>query len=83
MGIVGAVIGMFLGAILWAINLNQAAALTGAAWGFGIGLIVGPLLLLMVVGALNALAKTHVSRRRDVVDATFQRDQEQDSDLPD
>ena len=28
-GIVGAVLGMFLGAILWAINLNQTAALAG------------------------------------------------------
>jgi hypothetical protein len=80
-GIVGAVLGMFLGAILWAVNLNQAAALAGAAWGFGIGVVVGPLLLLMVVGAMNSLANTHISKRmesrRNVVDATFQRDEEQ------
>jgi len=55
-GIVGAVLGMFIGAILWAVNLNPAAALIRAAWGFGIGAIVGLLLLLMVVGALNGLA---------------------------
>ncbi len=73
-GIVGAVLGMFLGAVLWAISLNQVTALAGAAWGLGIGVIVGPLLLLMVVGALNSLAKRHVSRRRDVVEATFQRE---------
>jgi hypothetical protein len=73
-GIVGAVLGMFLGAILWAIRLNQAAALAGAAWGLGIGVVVGPLLLLMVIGALNSLANTHVSSRRDVVDATFQKE---------
>jgi len=78
-GIVGAVLGMFLGAILWAINLNQTAALAGASWGLGIGVVVGPLLLLMVVGALNGLARTHISGiRRNVVDATFQRDEEQD-----
>ena len=73
-GIVGAVLGMYLGAILWAVNLNQSAALTGAAWGLGIGVVVGPLLLLMVIGALNALARSHVSGRRNVVDATFQRE---------
>ncbi len=77
-GIVGAVLGMFLGTVLWAVNLNQSAALAGAAWGFGIGVVVGPLLLLMVVGALNSLANTHVSGRRNVVEATFQSDEEQD-----
>ncbi len=43
-----------------------------------IGVVVGPLLLLMVVGALNGLANTHVGGKRNVVDATFQRDEEQD-----
>jgi hypothetical protein len=46
----------------------------GATWGLGIGVVVGPLLLLMVVGALNGLANTHVSNRGNVVDATFQRE---------
>ena len=73
-GIVGALLGMFLGAVLWAINLNQAAALMGARWGLGIGVVVAPLLLLMVVGALNSLADTHLSGRTKVVDATFQRE---------
>ena len=34
-GIVGAVLGMFIGAILWAVNLNQATALAGATLGLG------------------------------------------------
>jgi hypothetical protein len=75
LGIAGAVLGMFLGAILWAVNLNQSGALVGAARGLGIGAIVGPLLLLMAVGALNSLANTHISermeRRGNVVEATF------------
>ncbi len=73
-GIVGAALGMFIGAILWAMNLNQAAALRGASWGMGIGIVVGPLLLLMVASALDSLADTHVRDRRHVVEATFQRD---------
>jgi hypothetical protein len=77
-GIVGAVLGMFLGAILWAVRLNQAAALAGAAWGLGCGVFVGPLLLLMVVGALNSMAKTHVHLRGNFIDATFQREEEHD-----
>jgi len=76
-GIVGAVLGMFLGAILWAIRLNRAVALVGMAWGFGVGGVVAPLLLLMVTAALNSLADAHVSRRRDVVDATFQREDQE------
>jgi hypothetical protein len=77
-GIAGAMFGMFLGATLWAVNLNQSAALAGASWGLGIGVVIGPLLLFMVVGALNGLARTHISgRRRNVVDATFQSDEEQ------
>ena len=70
----GAVLGMFLGAVIWAIHLNQAAALAGATWGFGIGVVVGPLLLLMVIGALNSLAETQVRGRMNVVDATFARE---------
>ena len=73
-GIVGAVLGMFLGAILWAVNLNQSAALAGTSWGLGIGVIVGPLLFIMAVAALNALANTHVRRRGNYIDATFQRE---------
>jgi hypothetical protein len=79
-GIAGAVLGMFLGAVLWAVNLNRSAALAGASWGLGIGVVIGPLLLLVVVRALNGLARTHVSGRRNVnvVDATFQSKEEQD-----
>ena len=36
-GIVGAVLGMFIGAILWAVNLNQSAAIAAqrGAWESG------------------------------------------------
>jgi len=74
-GIVGAVLGMFVGAILWAINLNLSATLVGATWGMGIGIVLGPLLLLMVIGALNSVARTHIRKRRNVVDAAFQREE--------
>ena len=77
-GIVGAVLGMFVGAILWAINLNQSAAFAVRTWGMGIGVVVGPLLLLMVVGALNGLARTHIRNRENYIDATFRRDEKQD-----
>ena len=75
-GIAGAGLGMFLGAILWAVNFNPSAALAGAAWGLGIGLLVGPLLLVMIVGALNGLVDIHVSQRRNAIDAAFQREDE-------
>ncbi len=73
-GIAGAVLGMFIGALLWAVNLNQATALAGATWGLGIGVVAGPLLLLMVIGAMNSLANTHVRSRENYIDATFQRE---------
>jgi hypothetical protein len=72
-GIAGAVLGMFLGATLWAVRINQAPALTDAAWGLGIGIIVGPLLLLLFIGTLRSLP---AARRRDdgsIVDTTFQK----------
>lgn len=55
-GIAGAVVGMFLGAMLWAVRLNQAAALAGMAWGFGIGVFVGPLPLLLFAKMMDSLA---------------------------
>ena len=77
-GVAAAVLGMFVGAMLWAINLNRVGALIGMAWGFAIGVVVGPILLLMVIGAMNSLAKTHISKRMEkrseVVDATFRRE---------
>ena len=77
-GLAGVVLGTFLGVVLWAVNLNQPKALVGLVWGLGIGAVVGPLLLLMVIGALNLLAKTQISKRmenrRNVVDATFDRE---------
>ncbi len=80
-GVAGAVLGTFAGAILWAVNLHQNLALVGAAWGAGIGVLVGPLLLLMVIGALNSITKTHISRRMtniDYIDVKFQREGHED-----
>ena len=77
-GVAGAVLGTFAGAILWALNLHQNAALAGAAWGAGIGVLVGPLFLLMVIGALNSITKTHISRRRTYIDAKFQPEDHED-----
>jgi hypothetical protein len=71
-GIVGAVVGMQLGAILWAIRLNESAALTGAAWGLGIGVVVGPLLMLLFIGTLNSLP--HIRSRGGYLDTTFHRE---------
>ena len=71
-GIAGAVAGMLLGAVLWAIRLNQTAALTGAAWGVGIGAVVGPLLLLLFVAALSSLP--YIRRSDNYVDTTFRRE---------
>lgn len=73
-GVGGGVLGGFVGANVWAINLNEKAALAGSASGLGIGAVVGPLLLLAAIGALNSIAKTHVSGRRTYIDATFQRE---------
>jgi hypothetical protein len=68
---IGGVLGMFVGALLWAVNLNQTAALAGAAWGLGIGTIVGPLLLLLFFGTLSVLPRSH-GGRTNYVDASFQ-----------
>jgi hypothetical protein len=70
-GIAGAALGTFIGAISWAVNLNEQAALGGAAWGGGIGIVVGPLLLLAIIRTMNALAESHIQRRRTYIDATF------------
>jgi hypothetical protein len=71
-GIVGAVVGMQLGAIVWAVRLNQVTALTGAAWGLGIGVVVGPLLLLLVIGTLNSLPR--IRSKGHYLDTTFHRE---------
>jgi hypothetical protein len=70
-GFAGVVLGMFLGAILWAARLNQAAVLDGATWGLGIGAAVGPLLLLLLIGTWRLLPRVPRHDQGDVVDATF------------
>jgi hypothetical protein len=84
-GIAGGIIGIFAGAILWAVNLHQNAALAGAACGAGIGAVVGPLVLLMVVGALNSITKIRANQRTDYIDARFQPEDhdERPTSLPD
>ena len=67
-GIVGAVVGLQLGAVLWAIRLNEARALTGTGWGLGIGAVVGPILLLLLIGMLRSLPHAR-HPRRTVIDA--------------
>jgi hypothetical protein len=81
-GIAGAVIGTFVGAILWATHLNQNAALAGAAWGAGIGAIVAPLLLLIVHGALGSIVKTHANDRSTYIDTRFEPEDHEDGPTP-
>ncbi len=72
-GLAGVMLGTFIGVVWWAIRLNQAAALVGLAWGTGIGIVVGPLLLSLFVAMLSSLPPVH----RDggnFVDATFRED---------
>ena len=73
-GFVGVVFGAAIGAMIAALQKDQAAALVGIAWGVGIGAVVGPLLFLLFIGTLNSLPHTHGSSRRDAVDATFRRE---------
>ncbi len=84
-GLSGAILGTFAGAILWAVNLHQSLALVGAAWGAGIGALAGTLLLLAAIGALNSITKTHVNRRKTYIDAKFQPEDRDDrpASLPD
>jgi hypothetical protein len=70
-GFVGVVLGAGLGAMIVALQKNQAAALVGIAWGVGIGAIIGPLLFLLFVGTLRSLPHAHGNDRGNVVDATF------------
>jgi hypothetical protein len=72
-GFVGVVLGAGIGAMIAAFQKDQAAALVGIAWGAGIGAVVGPLLLLMVIGALNSLPHTRGNGRGTYIDATFRR----------
>jgi hypothetical protein len=56
-GIVGVVVGACFGATVLALQRDQAAALVGIAWGIGIGVVVGPLPLLLFVKMLDSLAR--------------------------
>jgi hypothetical protein len=77
-GVGGAVLGMFLGAILWAVRIHPAAAILGAGWGFGIGCIAGPLLLLILVARLRLPRPTPAGDRANSIDVTFR---EQDREV--
>jgi hypothetical protein len=83
-GIGGGILGTFCGLIVWAIRLNHDAALAGAGWGAGIGVVLGPMLFLAVVSVLNSFAKTHVDNfvghRENVIDARFE-PEERDGDV--
>ena len=72
-GFVGFLFGAGIGAMIAALQKDQAAALVGIAFGLGIGAVVGPLLLLMVIGALNSLLHTRGNGRGTYIDATFRR----------
>ena len=60
-GLGGVLLGTCVGAVIVALQKDQGAALVGIAWGVGIGAVVGPLLLLLFIGALNSLLHTHAS----------------------
>jgi len=72
-GFVGVVLGAGLGAMIAALQKDQAAALVGIAWGTGIGAVVAPMLLLSIIGTLNSLPHTHGNDRGTYIDATFRR----------
>ena len=72
-GFLGVVFGAGIGAMIAALQKDQAAALVGIAWGAGIGAIVGPLLFLLFIATLNSLPHTHGNDRGNYVDATFRR----------
>jgi hypothetical protein len=78
LGIAGATLGTFVGAILWAIHLQQIAALAGAAWGAGVGAIVAPLLLLAVIAALNSFTKARKDHRATYIDTRFEPEERED-----
>ena len=69
----GVVLGAGIGAMIAALQKDQAAALVGIAWGTGIGAVVGPLLFFLVIGTLNSLPHTHGNGRGNYIDATFRR----------
>jgi hypothetical protein len=66
---VGVVLGACIGAIVAALQRDQAAALVGIAWGLGIGVVVGPLPLLLFVKMMDSLASTR-HPESTVIDAT-------------
>ncbi len=72
-GFVGVVLGAGIGAMIAALQKDQAAALVGIAFGMGVGAVVGPLLFLLFIGTLTSLPHTHGNDRGNYIDATFRR----------
>jgi len=72
-GFGGVLLGACIGAMIAALQKDQSAALVGIAWGAGLGAVAGPLLLLLLIGTLRSLPRTHGNDRGNVVDASFRR----------
>ncbi len=53
----GFVLGACIGAIILALNQSPSAALVGIAWGLGVGIVVGPLPLLLFVKMMDSLVR--------------------------
>jgi len=54
--VLGVVLGACIGTTILALSQSPAAALVGIAWGLGIGVIVGPLPLLLFARMMDSLA---------------------------
>ncbi|MGD0900352.1 MAG: hypothetical protein ABR915_21175 [Thermoguttaceae bacterium] len=76
--VVGLVLGACVGAIVVALQRDQGAALVGIGWGLGVGIVVGPLPLLLFMKMLDSLASTQRAQRTvidaKVVDASHDED---------
>ena len=85
--LLGLVLGACLGATLLALSQASSAALVGIAWGLGIGGVVGPLLLLLFVKMLDALAPRRYTDGEvidvKVVDAPSDKDSRQSGERRD
>jgi hypothetical protein len=66
--VVGVVLGAGIGAIILALQRDPAAALVGIAWGLGVGIVVGPLPLLLFVKMMNSLASAR-HPESEIIDA--------------
>ena len=59
----GALLGGCLGTIIFSMEQNETAARAGVLWGMGIGVVVGVLLPLLFVRALNSFADEWIRMR--------------------